>query len=121
METNNYTTIPDEFELLEFFESEPTEASSIDGFWCYERDDGKGRLLRISFNILEKSIQTILCIDGNEIETVSHEGAKKIYIAEEKGVKILRCECECLPIKTILEVVFEPNLHLKWQSLIDRI
>lgn len=121
MEPNSYTAIPGEFELLEFFESEPIEASPSDGFWCYERNDGKGRLLRISFNILKRSIQTILYVNGNEIEIVSHEGAKKIYIAKEKGVKILRCECECLPIKTILEVVFEPNLHLRWHSLVDRV
>ena len=120
METNNYTVIPEEFELLEFFGAEPVEAYPGDGFWCYERDDGKGRLLRLSFNILEQSIQTILYIDGHEIEAVSHEGAKKIYIAEEKGVNVLRCECECSPIKTVLEVVLEPNLHIKWQSLIDK-
>ncbi|WP_180145989.1 hypothetical protein [Desulfoluna butyratoxydans] len=117
MDVNNCTDIPDEIELLEFFESEPIESYPNDGFWSYERGDINGALLRLSFNIIEKSIQSSLYLNGDEVMSVSYEGVNKIDIIEEKGVKILKCECGSLISKTTLKVFFEPKLYIEWQSL----
>ncbi len=117
MKTVNYTSIPDELDLFEFFNSEPIVSNPGEGFWCYERDDGKGLALRLSFNILEKSIQTILLVDGNETEIVSHEGATRIYIVEESNTKKLKCNFLSTSTNTSLEIMFEPDFRILWQSI----
>ena len=118
MKDLNYTLIPEEFEMLSFFEVEPIKANPKDGFWCYEKDDGKGQVLRFSCNIYEKSIQTNLLVNGEKIEVISHEGVKQISIVEEDGFKILKCESDYLPLKTILLIRLKPKLYMRWYSLI---
>ena len=63
---------PEEYELLSFFETDPVESNPSDGFWCYETSNIDGRSLRFSFNSHERSIQTTIMLNGNEISTVSH-------------------------------------------------
>ena len=120
MESNECTLIPEEFELISFFESEPVESFPNDGFWCFEKYDGKNKLLRVSFNILEKSIQTALYIDGEEIDVVSHEGAEKIYIKEEFGCELFCCVCKDAKVKIYLQLSLKPNIHIQWHSLIQK-
>jgi len=77
-ETQKYTETPEAIELLEFFESEPVEAIPSDGYWCYEFIDVNNLGIRVSCHALAKSVQTVLLVDGREIETVVHEGAEKM-------------------------------------------
>jgi hypothetical protein len=104
---------PDEDELLELFGAEPIERSVEDGYWCYETADRRGLCLRLSFNIYERSVQTVLSLDGALIERVSHEHA--IYMLVRDGK--LHCEFVSVDSKALLTVELGPNLSLEWSTL----
>ena len=110
--------VPEEITLLEFLEVEPIEANASDGYWCYEINDENGRILRLSFDVFERSLQTSLYIGGEEIVTVSHEGATKLEINSFSGNKILKCEFVSLETKTVLEICLKPKLLVRWGSLL---
>ena len=63
-ETMAQLEIPTELEFLEFFGAEPIETRGTDGFWCYEVTDRNRVTLRLSFNVLERSVQTTLLFSG---------------------------------------------------------
>ncbi len=111
-ETRDYTATPEDLELLEFFESEPTESEPSDGYWCYEFTDGIGLGIRLSCNALAKSVQTVLLVGGREVETVVHEGAEEMKI--EGGV--LKCSFSLNQL-TQLEIKVRPNITVQWSSL----
>lgn len=73
-ESSYYTKVSEEYELIEYFGSEPVESEPKDGYWCYELRDRDGLTLRVSFNVLAKSIQTQLLVGDREVQTVVHEG-----------------------------------------------
>ena len=111
MSTSSYTHLPDELELLAFFESEPTEFSLEDGLWCYSYSNTIHNLtLLFSVNIYEKSVQTVLQINKQEIQVVSSENANRILIEDE----IMRVE---FTGNTILEIRLRPYIHVRWSSL----
>jgi hypothetical protein len=111
-ETRDYTATPDDLELLEFFESEPIESVPSDGYWCYEFTDENGLGIRLSCNALAKSVQTVLLVNGREIETVVHEGAEEMKI--ENGA--LQCSF-ALDQLTQLEIKVRPDVAVQWSSL----
>jgi hypothetical protein len=107
-----FTLTPNDLELLEFFESEAIESIPEDGYWCYEFTDSNGIGLRMSCNVFEKSVQTVLLIDGSEIQKVVHEGARELEIRENR----LYVHFD-LGADSRLIVQLKPNLSVDWSVL----
>jgi len=103
----------DEVELLEFFGVEPVAHAVEDGYWCYEVLDERGVTLRFSFNLYERSVQTVLSLGGSPIATVSHEGAVRMVVREGK----LQCEFSTNGERTTLTVEIGASLCVRWSSL----
>lgn len=103
----------DEIELLEFFGAEPIERSGEDGYWCYTVTDERDVTLRFSFNIFERSVQTVVSVGGANIATVSHEAANRMVVRDGK----LRCEFSSEDTKTVLIVETGRNLSVVWSTL----
>lgn len=113
MTTEAQFVILEEIELMEFFGVEPVARRPEDGYWCYEVSDARGVTLRFSFHLFERSVQTVLSVDGAQIGTISHEGADRMLILERK----LRCEFSSAGEKTTLTIETGPSLAIGWSSL----
>ncbi|MFN7811618.1 MAG: hypothetical protein ACK5SI_03015 [Planctomycetia bacterium] len=111
-EIRDFTATPSDLELLEFFESEPVEVVPEDGYWCYEFADGYNVGVRLSCNVLEKSVQTVLLVNGDEIETVVYEGAEELTILEHE----LHARFD-LGSDSRLVVQLKPRVTIRWSSL----
>jgi len=103
----------DELELLEFFGAEPVARTVEDGYWCYEVTDERGVTLRFSFNLYERSVQTIISVNASHVATVSHEGAERMVIASGK----LHCEFSTAGEKSTLDVETGRTWSVRWSSL----
>lgn len=108
--------VPDEIELLQFFGVEPAERSVEDGYWCYEVADERGVRLRLSFNMLERSVQTALSLGSTPLAMVSHEGAVRLHV----DAATLRCEFISREWMTALALVVRPTIELEWSTLRTR-
>lgn len=106
-----------EHELLSFFESDPVESMPADGFWCYEIKDKTGILLRVSFNMHEGSVQTVIDLGAKEISTVSHEGLFSLKIENDAGSECLKAEFDGHDYQTALKLHIKPQIHIHWSSL----
>lgn len=111
--------IPDELSLLDFFEAEPLECDSQDGYWCYEITDDSGTALKTSFNIIEGSFQVILHINAREIIRISQEGAVQLKILEDLSGKILRCEFDYVNANSRVDIKVKPLIDVKWSTLLE--
>jgi hypothetical protein len=80
--------VPGEIDLLVFFGVGPIDRAAQDGYWCYEVSDVRGVKLQFSFNVYERSVQTVLSVDEVAVVIVSHEGAERMLVRDGK----LRCE-----------------------------
>lgn len=101
-----------ELELLEFFGTDPNERSK-DGYYCYVVADARGVTLRFSFHVLERSVQTVLLIDGASLCSVSHESATRMRVREGA----LWCEFLSADSKANLAVELHPHISVRWSSL----
>jgi hypothetical protein len=111
-EVRDYTVTSSELDFSDFFESEPEEAIPRDGYWCYKFKDQHEVELRLSFNILEKSVQTVLLVCGEEVETVVLEGAAELKIRENE----LHGRFD-LGRDTRLVILLRPRIVVRWYSL----
>jgi hypothetical protein len=109
---HDFTRTPDDLELLGFFESEAIESIPEDGYWCYEFTDSHGNGLRVSCNVLEKSVQTVVLFGGHEIQTVVHEGAEELVIRENRLYGRFD-----LGADSRLTIQLKPSLSVQWSSL----
>jgi hypothetical protein len=105
--------VPREAELIEFFGAEPTERSVEDGFWAFTVTDERGVKLRFSFDLYERSVQTMLSVREVVIETVSHELADRLQV---KGAQ-LQITFTGSDTKTILVVELTPSIKIRWSTL----
>ena len=106
---------PDELEFLEHFGVEPAEASPSDGFWQYEFSDAVGFQLVLSFDVLERSLQTVLVHDGVQVARMSAEGMVSLSIDENDPV--IRGRCLAPGVEMSVEIRAEPRLSVTWSSL----
>jgi len=113
MPTDRGFEIPKEAELVEFFGREPVERSVEDGFWSFAVTDKRGVKLRFSFNLHERSVQTMLSVGEAVIETVSHELAARLQI---KGTQ-LQTTFNGSDTKTLLVVEITPSIKIAWSTL----
>lgn len=105
--------VPNETDLIEFFQREPVEKTVEDGYWCYEITDACSVTLRFSFNIYERSVQTTLSVAGEKIETVSHEFAERLTV----GGGVLRCEFLLSTARTTLVIDARKRISVTWANL----
>lgn len=110
---NSPFLIPDEAEFLDFFGAEPLECDQEEMYWCYVARDTRGLSLRLSFNILEKSLQTQIFLAETSVITVSHEGATKLSINGGE----LRCDFEYRGARSNLTLRLTPEIQVNWSSL----
>lgn len=119
---------PSELELLGFFWSEPSEAVPEDGYWCYRVQDDRRVGLRFSFNVLERSVQTSLFVDGREVQVVAQEGAMRMVVIKGDD-KFLRCEfgtpdplgveeTGTMVTKGVVDVWVRPAIRVHWSTLV---
>lgn len=113
MATNRAFEVPKESELVEFFGAEPTERSVKDGFWAFAVTDERGVKLRFSFDLYERSVQTMLSVGEVVVETVSHELAERLLI---KGTQ-LQTTFTGNDTKTLLVVEVTPLIKVTWSTL----
>jgi hypothetical protein len=111
--------VPDELSLLELLEVSPTEASPLDGFWRYELRDETGVVVELSFNTLERSVQTTIRVGAQVVATVSQEGGVSLRPIRLSGEAALRGEFEARGSRTILELKLKPRLEVRWASLVE--
>lgn len=110
---NSRFETPNEADLTDFFGAGPMDRSVDDGYWCYEITDESGVLLRFSFNLYERSVQTVLNVAGMAIATVSHESAERLVIRDS----VLRCEFSGSASRTTLIVKLQQRISVTWTTL----
>lgn len=112
-------SIPDELELLDFFETTPLERTPEEGFYCYQVSDNRGITLVISFSGIEGSFQIRLKNAEEEVALFSQEGAKRLVLRRDASGKYLYCEFELGLVKTSAEVRVLPKISVKWNTLLN--
>ena len=110
--------VPETWQMLEAFGIEPVEASPEDGYWCYEVKDESGVILRVSFNIFERSLQTTLSLGGHEIATVCQEGAEWLRVEAAGGRQTLHGACRFHGAVSQVQIAFEPRASVQWSTLV---
>lgn len=109
--------IPEDFELLGFFENEPIESALEDNLYVYEFIDNRGITLIFSFDYIEESVQLRLVTEGCNIATFSQEGVKKISIINDKLVSYLKLSFGLSESHTEASVQIRPHIAIKWSTL----
>lgn len=117
--STEFTLAPSETDFLASFGVDPAEALPEDGFWCYLFESDDGDAIRLSFDIHERSVQTVWESKGRVVCTVVHENASEIRINDDGGEASIsvdfsheRDECQTQLLVRVL-----PDLEIKWSSL----
>lgn len=105
-------SVPDDLELLEFFGSAPTLRD--DGLHVYEMRGSQGVVLRFSFDVFERSIQTRLSVNDEVQSVVCQENALRMWI-DKAG---LHADFVPSTTRTRLLIVSVPNLQVQWSTLV---
>jgi hypothetical protein len=98
--------------LEKFFGTEPTETSE-DGFFAFEASDERGATLRVSVDVAECSVQTLLRASGAELMRVSHEQATRLLVLGH----VLRGEFQMADARTTLTIELGKCLQVHWSTL----
>jgi hypothetical protein len=106
-------SVPDALELTEFFGAEPVERSTDGGYACYEVADPRGVKLRLSFDVLERSVQTTIQVAHSPLITVVHEGARTMEVAPDR----LICRFSYVSSDATLVLRLAGSISLEWSSL----
>ncbi|MDB4953966.1 MAG: hypothetical protein JWO36_1535 [Myxococcales bacterium] len=106
-------SVPSELELSEFFETDPIERSPEDGYWCYEVIDRNGVKLRFSFNLYERSVQTVIETGGTLLACISHEGATELQCTGA----VLHGQFRTNDSKATLTLVVRDAVRVDWSTL----
>lgn len=106
--------VPDELAFLEAFGVEPTHSAPAEGFWCYRFEDEARCALSLSFNILERSVQTVQETEGRVTSTVSSEGGLSLRIVGDT----LEGECHVGEARTRVLITVAPRIEVSWATLL---
>ncbi len=110
--------IPNDEDFLSFFESEPIESKTNDGFFCFKYSDENDMCLWFSYDIFQSSIQVKLSLKEQEFITVVQENAKKIQIGKDNKGEYLECIFDSEKnIKTKAIIRVSPNIIIDWFNL----
>src|SRR5689334_14743136 len=112
MITWRHFSMPDEFELIAFFEMEPSEKAEQDGYWRFRKDDGSF-VFDFSINTRGRSIQTQISVDNIIIASVSHESANLISIDSET----LTCSFSDRATETVFQIPKNTGPAVRWHTI----
>ncbi len=117
--STGFTDAPTETEFLAAFGVDPMEAAPQDGFWCYSFESAGGEVVRFSFDVHQRSVQTELESNGRVVCTVVHENADHIRIIEGADQASIMVEFANAPdeCRTQLRLRVFPDLEISWSSL----
>ena len=104
-------SVPDELDLLVFFESEPIKSRPEDGYFCYRYVDNNIELY-FSFDVAEGSIQARLNYLTNDIAIVSGELATKISIESDRSGEYVACLFESNQTRSKAVIRLKPTVSL---------
>jgi len=110
--TEGCMIFPNRQEMMEFLGVSPTEETD-DGYCLYEISD-EDQTLKLSFDVIERSIQTVISFQGQERIRVSQECAVSLKIIEGK---FLQGRFEYNNARSIMEIYKTPSIFVKWYTL----
>ena len=110
---------PEDFELLDFFGSEPIECEPQDGLFAYRFADQNGVTLVFSFHWIQASIQAQLLVNGTEIAVFCQEGAKRLSIENDAVGQYLCGYFEIDSTFVDAQIRVSPHISVKWSTLLD--
>jgi hypothetical protein len=90
----------DDVELLDLFGAGPIECDVADGYQCYEAIDRRAVVLRFSFKLYERSVQTELRLNTQIIARTSVEGARSM----RRDGSTLFCEFQSRDTKSTVTI-----------------
>lgn len=111
--------VPDELTLLELLEVAPSESRPSEGFWRYELHDNKGIVVELSFDVLERSLQTVIRVGTHVVATISSEGGVSLHPIQLSDKTALRGEFKTQGIRTVLDLKLKPSLEVRWSSILE--
>ena len=109
--------IPDELDLLAFFEGEPIGSMPEDGYFCYKYSDDRDIELFFSFHEIEESIQARLMQSNCELAVISGECADRITIEEDGAGEYLACVFKLDQAEFKAEIRLRPSINIRWHTL----
>lgn len=109
--------VPDELDLLAFFECEPIHRTPEEGYYCYKVTDSHGIELYFSFHAVEGSVQVRLMLSDRELVVVSEECAEKIKIENDKFGEYLECTFNLGNSESKAIVQVRPEIKVRWFTL----
>lgn len=108
---------PTTSEMLETFGVDPVELDPDEGLVAYQWTDGSDLTLRISWSLMERSVQVTLRLADRELATVCQEGAIRLSVRSEKGTLALIGEFQQGAAMGRLTAEMEPALKVSWSIL----
>ena len=109
--------VPDELDLLAFFESDPVDSIPEEGYYCYKLVDDRDMSLYFSFHAIEGSIQARLMQSDYELAVISEESADKITIEKNKSGEYLACIFKSRQHESKAEIHIRPSIRILWYTL----
>jgi hypothetical protein len=117
MKLQNLFQAPDKQSFLEVFGIEPTEEIFQDGFYLYEFKDLDEISLKLSFNIIEKWVQTILTSKNVDIAKILHENVHSMNFVKENNNWVIKCDFGCQEYQSQLTIQLLPNIMIHLSTL----
>lgn len=109
--------VPNELDLLSFFESEPIESEPGNGYFCYKVSINDSNLF-FSYNILESSVQVRLQFEGANKIVISEEMAEEIKIVKGVNTEKLSVTFKIGNLaQSNLEISIKPQIDISWSTL----
>ena len=117
---NSYIVTPEEYELVDFFGVLPNDKNN-DGLWNFKVESTNGENLYFSYDIFEKSVQTMLMTNEKIKFCVCFDYAEKIEIITLANGSKRLCVYFCLPnsLKAELKIEQEENFFACFWSLLE--
>ena len=112
-------TVPQEAEFKSLPGLAVVERAPEDGYWCYDITDPHGVTLRLSFDILQRSVQADFLVDRLELVSVSQEGATALLIGGAPDEPWIRCEFRSRDAHGSLQIAIAPRITMRWATLVD--
>jgi hypothetical protein len=109
--------LPDELEWLEIIGIEPTMSLPNDSYWQYQITDSENVTLRLSYNILEQSLQTEILLHERSIQVVTQEGLISIRIYTKSNCRYIEGRCSFDNADSLLTVTLDPIISVLWSTL----
>ncbi|MBN3575901.1 hypothetical protein [Vibrio neptunius] len=110
--------IPEDYELLEFFECEPDKEALSEGVFLYRISDTRGLVLDFSFHEIQGSVQTNLSISDIVVASVCQEGARELKIQEDASGQYISCNFEFGDAKSKVRIQVKPEIKVDWSTLV---